>query len=281
MGSTGRARRRRGSAILAPGGAVGGGVAAGRQRTGGLVVAGLVLALGIFVVDPILIAVIVLPGSILIQRVGWGEHEPQCGRSAGVRRGVRLPLPCRMVRGPHLDGSCVGSSGTRPSCSWWWRRTPSRVTSSSGSTGSPTWPAARSSDGSSATGAGPASPTESICGVRPHSRCWPSSTRPPGVPPGPVGRVPEERGRRGHVGRGGRRPAQPTLGGDREGRGPDHRGALPARTRRLAVAPGRHPAGDRPRDRFPDQFPRAGAASSRSSSSSVPGAALVYYSRPS
>jgi hypothetical protein len=36
----------------------------------GLIVAGLVLAFGIFVLDPILVAVLVLPGSILIQRVG-------------------------------------------------------------------------------------------------------------------------------------------------------------------------------------------------------------------
>ena len=39
----------------------------------GLAVAGLVLAFGIFVVDPIVIVVIVLPGSILIQRVGGGS----------------------------------------------------------------------------------------------------------------------------------------------------------------------------------------------------------------
>jgi hypothetical protein len=46
------------------------GVSVGVDLTAGLAVAFLILAFGIFVADPILIAVIVLPGSILIQRVG-------------------------------------------------------------------------------------------------------------------------------------------------------------------------------------------------------------------
>jgi polysaccharide biosynthesis protein PslJ len=46
------------------------GVATAVNVLAGLVVATLVLALGIFVLDPILVAVLVLPGSILIQRVG-------------------------------------------------------------------------------------------------------------------------------------------------------------------------------------------------------------------
>jgi hypothetical protein len=46
------------------------GVATAANPLAGIVVAGLVLAFGLFVVDPILVAVIVLPGSILIQRVG-------------------------------------------------------------------------------------------------------------------------------------------------------------------------------------------------------------------
>ena len=46
------------------------GVAVALNTFAGLVVAILVLAFGIFVADPILVAVIVLPGGILIQRVG-------------------------------------------------------------------------------------------------------------------------------------------------------------------------------------------------------------------
>ncbi len=46
------------------------GVAVAVNALAGLAVAGVVLAFGIFVADPVLVAVIVLPGSILIQRVG-------------------------------------------------------------------------------------------------------------------------------------------------------------------------------------------------------------------
>ena len=46
------------------------GVAVALNTFAGLAVAVLVLAFGIFVADPILVAVIVLPGDILIQRVG-------------------------------------------------------------------------------------------------------------------------------------------------------------------------------------------------------------------
>ncbi len=46
------------------------GVSAGVDLVAGLAVAFLVFAFGIFVVDPILVAVVVLPGAILIQRVG-------------------------------------------------------------------------------------------------------------------------------------------------------------------------------------------------------------------
>lgn len=46
------------------------GVSVGVNLTAGLVMAFLIFAFGIFVVDPILIAVIVLPGTILVQRVG-------------------------------------------------------------------------------------------------------------------------------------------------------------------------------------------------------------------
>ena len=46
------------------------GVSVGSNLTAGVAVAFLVLAFGIFVADPILVVVIILPGSILIQRVG-------------------------------------------------------------------------------------------------------------------------------------------------------------------------------------------------------------------
>jgi polysaccharide biosynthesis protein PslJ len=46
------------------------GISVGVNLTAGLAVAFLVFAFGIFVVDPILVAVIVLPGAILVQRVG-------------------------------------------------------------------------------------------------------------------------------------------------------------------------------------------------------------------
>jgi polysaccharide biosynthesis protein PslJ len=46
------------------------GVVTSINAVAGLAVAGLVLAFGIFVVDPILIAVLVLPGTVLVQRVG-------------------------------------------------------------------------------------------------------------------------------------------------------------------------------------------------------------------
>jgi hypothetical protein len=46
------------------------GVAVAVNAIAGLAVAAVVLAFGVFVADPFLIAVIVLPGSILIQRVG-------------------------------------------------------------------------------------------------------------------------------------------------------------------------------------------------------------------
>ena len=48
------------------------GVAVGINLVAGLALAILIFAFGIFVADPILIAVVVLPGSILIQRVGGG-----------------------------------------------------------------------------------------------------------------------------------------------------------------------------------------------------------------
>ncbi len=46
------------------------GVVTSINAIAGLVLAGLVLVLGIFAVDPILLAVLVLPGSVLVQRVG-------------------------------------------------------------------------------------------------------------------------------------------------------------------------------------------------------------------
>ena len=46
------------------------GIAVGVNRTAGVAVAFAVFAFGIFVADPILVAVLVLPGAILIQRVG-------------------------------------------------------------------------------------------------------------------------------------------------------------------------------------------------------------------
>ncbi len=46
------------------------GISVGVNLTAGLAVAFLIFAFGIFVVDPILVAVIVLPGAIMIQRVG-------------------------------------------------------------------------------------------------------------------------------------------------------------------------------------------------------------------
>jgi hypothetical protein len=46
------------------------GIAVGADRTAGVLVAFVVFAFGIFVADPILVAVLVLPGAILIQRVG-------------------------------------------------------------------------------------------------------------------------------------------------------------------------------------------------------------------
>jgi hypothetical protein len=46
------------------------GIAVGANRTAGVTVAFVVFAFGIFVADPILVAVLVLPGAILIQRVG-------------------------------------------------------------------------------------------------------------------------------------------------------------------------------------------------------------------
>jgi len=46
------------------------GIVTSVDATAGLVLAGLVLVLGIFVVDPIFLAVLVLPGSVLVQRVG-------------------------------------------------------------------------------------------------------------------------------------------------------------------------------------------------------------------
>jgi hypothetical protein len=49
------------------------GVTTSVNALAGLVLAGLVLALGIFVIDPIFLAVLVLPGSVLVQRVGGGS----------------------------------------------------------------------------------------------------------------------------------------------------------------------------------------------------------------
>jgi hypothetical protein len=46
------------------------GVATSVNALAGLVAAGLVLAVGIFVIDPIFVAVLVLPGTVLVQRVG-------------------------------------------------------------------------------------------------------------------------------------------------------------------------------------------------------------------
>jgi hypothetical protein len=49
------------------------GVAIAQNRTLGLALAALVLVLGVFVADPILLVVLVLPGSLLVQRLGGGS----------------------------------------------------------------------------------------------------------------------------------------------------------------------------------------------------------------
>ena len=164
------------------------GVAVALNTFAGLAVAVLVLAFGIFVADPILVAVIVLPGSILIQQGRGLEHQPQCGRSPGLRGRVRLPVPHRMVRGPPPPpvppGDRLVRGGPR---SWWSSPIRSGPTSSSGSTGSPTWPAAPWWGGSSPSTAGPARPSGSTCGERASWPCWPSSTQSPATSSRPSG----------------------------------------------------------------------------------------------
>ena len=172
----------------------------------------LLLVFGIFVADPILLAVLVLPGSLLIQRVGgsstnlsvptsWssGRRWSACSTSAG--REARYLR--QFLRGDRLVRGGADPGGGGPPQPVRHRRVVPPVLLPGGEH--------PGRAGSIATTGGPARPSGSTWGPRSGPDRHRARRRPP-LPAGPVGRLPEERHRGGAVGRRGRGPAQPAVG---------------------------------------------------------------------
>ena len=94
------------SAAVILGVAVGVGVAG--SPLVGLGLAGFVFALGIYLADPIIFVVIVLPGSILVSRLGGGGTNLSIADALGFVGGVICLFHIRWSEAAHLKRFCVG-----------------------------------------------------------------------------------------------------------------------------------------------------------------------------